>query len=190
MRKPFPPLNVSEQELVIVLRGGPVVWAPIGYSMSYMQPPCKLFLDLMKNFSSTLVIGGDGSPCVNMTINAGARWMPWNETEGTRYMMYARNVAFSRTSRAHAVIALAPFLRRFWMFDIESEKREPWWWRGFKPYEFAEGYDCAVSPEHRRIGLPWIPTEPQMQLVRNGTCEIRAINPSYLSKLCLLKMSS
>jgi hypothetical protein len=178
LRKSFPPLNLSEHELVIVLRGGIEMWIAKGRSLCYMQAPCRFFLDIMTNFSSTLVIGGDGSPCMNMTIEAGGRWIPWNETEGTRYMLYARNVAFSRTSRSHAMIALAPFWRRFWLFDVESERKKEWWWRGFKPYEFGEGYDCVASSEYRRIGSPWVPTEEQIQQVRNGSCEFRRIDPS------------
>jgi hypothetical protein len=178
MRKPFPPLVLGEHELVIVLRGGREMWVRNREPMHYMQAPCKFFLDVMLNFSSTLVIGGDGSPCKDMAIKAGGQWIPWHPIEGTRYMLYARNIAFARTSRSHAAIALAPFRRRFWLFDVESEKRKEWWWRGFKPYEFGEGYDCVASSEYRRIGSPWIPTEEQIQLVRNGGCEFRRIDPS------------
>jgi hypothetical protein len=173
----FKPMAFSERELVIVLRGGTGMWGPGKFCPAYMQAPCQFFLDIMKNSSQTWVFGGDGSPCKDIAVEAGGRWIPWDPIEGTRYMLYARNVAWARTSRSHAVIALTPVFQRFWMFDIETEKHEPFWWRGFKPYEFGEGYDCVASSEYRRIGSPWIPTEQQIQQVRNGSCEFKAIRP-------------
>jgi hypothetical protein len=178
--KQFSRMNFSEYDLVIVLRGGQHMWEPMKACLNYMQAPCHYFLDIMQNFSTTFVIGGDGSPCRKIIVQAGARSIPWDPVEGTRYMLYARNVAFARTSRAHAVIALSPIRQRFWLFDLESEKaREGYWWRGFRPHEFGEGYNCVASAEYRRQGLPWIPTPEQKQLLLNGTCRFEAITADY-----------
>jgi hypothetical protein len=171
LRKPFPPLTVDEKTLVIVLRGGSSVWSDMGGHPGYMQAPCRFFLDIMKNFSSTIVIGGDGSPCRDLTIQAGGKGIPWHPVEGTRYMFSAQNVAFTRTSRAHAVIALSPVLKRFWLFDVENEKTTmPEWWCGFKPAEFAEGYNCMPSEQYRKALMPWFPTTEQLRLIVEANC--------------------
>jgi hypothetical protein len=176
LRRPFPPLVLGEHELVLVLRGGVEMWTPGRLCKGYMQAPCQYFLDIMKNFSKTIVVGGDSYPCKDLVVKAGAREVSWNEFEATRYMLYARNVAFSRTSRAHATIALSPFWRRFWLFDTESEKQaQKWWWRGFKPWEYGDVQDCVASEEYRMIGNPWIPNATQKQLVMNGTCEFKVL---------------
>jgi hypothetical protein len=177
-RKPFPPLSVDENTLIIVLRGGWAVWRPDGNSRMYMQAPCQYFLSLMRNHSRTIVIGGEGSPCVRLTIRAGGQWMPWDQVDGTRHMLYARYVAFTRTSRAHAIIALSPALKRFWMFDVENEKTIlPVWWRGFKPNEFADGYDCVPSEQYRKALIPWFPTKEQLRIMVEGNCMFKPISP-------------
>jgi hypothetical protein len=171
-------MNLSEKQIVLVLRGGIEMWIAKRGSSAYMQAPCGYFLAVMKNFSDAIVVGGDGSPCQSLVVNAGGRWIPWDPIEGTRYMIWARNAIFARTSRSHAIIALAPFLRRFWLFDIESEIADnPVWWRGFKPYEFAEGYDCVASQEYRQMATPWVPTAEQVTLVLDWNCTFRRMRP-------------
>jgi hypothetical protein len=178
LRQSFPPLNLNENQVVLVLRGGAEMWTTQRASGPYSQAPCGYFLDVMRNFSEAIVVGGDGSPCRELALNAGGRWVPWDQIEGTRYMLWAKNVIFARTSRSHGMIALAPFLRRFWMFDIESEmEANPTWWRGFKPYEFGEGYDCVASRQYRSALTPWIPTEKQKEIVRYGKCTFKRMHP-------------
>jgi hypothetical protein len=178
LRTPFRPLNLTDRQIVLVLRGGSEMWTDPHHSGVYSQAPCAFFLEVMRNFSEAIVVGGDGSPCREPAVAAGAQSVQWDPIEGTRYMIWAKNVMFARTSRSHAVIALAPFLSRFWLFDTESEmKVNPRWWRGFKPYEFAEGYDCKASNQYITALTPWVPTPEQIDIVRHGNCTFERVVP-------------
>jgi hypothetical protein len=66
----------------------------------------------------------DRSPWLDIARTAGGDWIPWDEVTGTRHMLYARNIVFSRSSRGLATIAFALFRTRFWMFDAEAEERQ------------------------------------------------------------------
>jgi hypothetical protein len=176
LRKPFPPLNLDPELLVIVLRGGIDMWIWKDWSRTYTQPPCNFFLNVMKNFSKTLVVGGDHSACLDKIIKAGATSIPWNDIQATRYMLYARNVVWSRTSRAHGGIALAAYPQRFWMFDTEWDKQQnAIWWIGFQPEEFGEAHECVPSETYREELTPWLASEKQIQLIMEGNCPFRKI---------------
>jgi hypothetical protein len=179
IRKPFPPLDLDPELLVIMLRGGAAMWTLQHSAENYTQPPCDFYLNVLQNFSKVVVVGGDHSPCLTKIIKAGAIPIPWNDVHAARYMYYARNVVWGKTSRAHGGIALAAYPQRVWMFDTEWDKlQNPLWWRGFRPEEFGEIYECVPSDEYRKALTPWLATEEQIQIVIEGNCTFRKIVPT------------
>jgi hypothetical protein len=67
------------------------------------------------------MIGGTSNPCVDFLLKKGAETEPYNDTIGMSRMVHAHNIVLARSSRSHAVLALSPFPKHFWVFDQQTE---------------------------------------------------------------------
>jgi hypothetical protein len=168
----LPPVSVDPDALLLYLRGGQEVWNQShGVNQNYAQPPCSFYLDAMRNFTKVQAIGGDLHPCRDVVIRAGASWQPYNDMLDMSRMVYARHIALARSSRSHAVLALSPFPKNFWVFDqlTELELERPWW-RGYSPLMFGQGMNCRPSDHFRKVVFPWLASPIQVEFVLHGNC--------------------
>jgi hypothetical protein len=168
----LPAVTVDPDTLYLYFRGGREQWdQKHGVHPNYGQPPCSFYLDAMRNFTKVRALGGDLHPCRPVVIRAGATWKPFDDRRDMARMVYSRHIVLARSSRSHAVLALSPWPKQFWVFDLPAEWGiEPVWWRGFSPLMFGHGLHCVPSDAYRTAIQPWRATPQQVQLVLNGIC--------------------
>jgi hypothetical protein len=154
------------------MRGGAEIWGTlVGIAPGYNQPPCRFYLDAMRQFTKVRVMGGDGNPCRELAVKQGAYTEPFDNRLDLIRMIYAHNIVLARSSRSHGVLALSPLKKKFWLFDQEIEKLdEHLWWYGYDPRMFGEGLNCMTSPQFRKATRPWKATPEQIDFILNETC--------------------
>jgi hypothetical protein len=174
----LPAANPDPNTLYMYARGGPRVWEYGGdIHPSYGQPPCDYYLQVMRNFSKSVVIGDKMNPCVNITIAAGAAWEPFDDTGNLALMIQAKRIVLARSSRSHAILALSPIWKQFWMFDVEQTRwAEGSWWRGFTPLEFGDGQNCVANERYREAIGDWHALRYQVEFVLNSTCTFQPMD--------------
>jgi hypothetical protein len=167
----FAPVTIDQDMLFLYLRGGRDIWNFTAPNRNYAQPPCSFYFDSMRNFTKMRVIGDKFHPCTDPLIRAGADWELYNDTLDMSRMVFSRHIALGRSSRSHAVLALSPFPKQFWVFDQRTEwTLEPLWWRGYSPLQFGYGLNCVPSEHFRRGVFPWRASSVQIQLILHSKC--------------------
>jgi hypothetical protein len=71
----------------------------------------------MLKFSKIQMIGDTTNPYADFLGRKGAKSESYNDISDMSGMIHAHHVVFARSSRSHAVLALSPFLKHFWVFD-------------------------------------------------------------------------
>jgi hypothetical protein len=169
----IPTVTVDPDMLFLYLRGGHDIWnATAGVHRNYAQPPCSFYLDPMRNFTTVRALGGTLHPCLEVVMKAGAQWEPFNDTLDMARMIYAHHIALARSSRSHAVLALSPFPKQFWVYDQPAEWviGQPWWF-GYSPLQFGHGIHCMPSKRYREVTWLWRASDVQVEFVLNSSCE-------------------
>jgi hypothetical protein len=171
----FPQVTVDPEALYLYMRGGPTGWGT-DVHRSYGQPPCNYYLQVMPKFKKVRVIGDFMNPCVNISIQAGAIWEEYDDRRNFALMIQAKYIVLATSSRSHAVMALSPVWKRFWIFDQAFERqREYTWWKGYTPLEFGDGENCVASENFRQNTVSWFASKEQINFILNSTCEFRPV---------------
>jgi hypothetical protein len=183
--KLLPKTKIESNVVSIYLRGGNI-WNPrIIVNVNYAQPPGKFYSDPMHNFTKARIIGGTFHPCASLLVPNGADSEPYNDTLAMSQMIYSHHIVLSRSSRSHAVLALSPFPKSFWVFDQQAEWiREPIWWRGYSPLQFGHGLNCVPSERFRAALFPWRASQVQIEFILNSTCKWDAV-PCHPKVQCM-----
>jgi hypothetical protein len=179
----LPSVRTDASALYLYMRGGDSTWGyPIGAHVNYAQPPCDFYLQVMRNFSRSKVLGDFTHPCTSVLIGAGAELERYNERRNVALMVNAKYIALAMSSRSHAVLALSPVWKRFWMFDEDWEAaREPAWWRGYTPLEFGDGWDCIATMEFRTNLNRWDASPSQVEWIRNSSCRFDKVHCNHFA---------
>jgi hypothetical protein len=178
----LPPVKTDPEMIFLYLRGGDIWNNKFIVHRKYAQPPCRFYLDPMHNFTKAYVIGGTFNPCTDLLIKAGPQSEPYRGTWAMSRMVYSRHIVLAASSRSHAVLALSPFPKRFWVFDQQTEwTRLPMWWRGYSPLQFGEGLNCVPSDQFRAAVFIWRASFGQIQFILNSSCRWEPVphGPSF-----------
>jgi hypothetical protein len=167
---PFVPTDPDA--LYLYMRGGATIWkSSLSLNRNYAQPPCRFYTDAMRGFKVVLVIGDKWNPCIEVAIRAGAYWHPYKDRNDMGRMVYSHAIALAHSSRSHAILALSPFKKRFWLYDqAKSRRQEPFWWHGFVPTDFGNGTNCVPSDEVKDAFLIWNASKSQKALIKTASC--------------------
>jgi hypothetical protein len=174
--KLLPFVTEDPNALFIYLRGGDIWNTKRLVNANYGQPPCKFYWDPMLQFNKVQMIGGTSNPCVDFLLDKGVETEPYNDIIAMSRMVHARHIVLARSSRSHAILALSPFPKHFWVFDQEMEwMHEPSWWCGYSPLQFGYGLNCRPSEQFRAALFPWRASPVQVQFIMNSSCAWEAV---------------
>jgi hypothetical protein len=115
--------SVTNDTLVIHVRGGDQLSVLSASNNLYGQPPCYYYLTVMAAFNKTMMctegMSPDGrfNPCHNISVAAGAVWTQGGLRDDRGLMIYAPNLVLSVSTLAMMAVWLCPFRKRFWTFD-------------------------------------------------------------------------
>jgi hypothetical protein len=167
----FPPVSIDQDMLFVYLRGGSYIWTLATPHKTYAQQPCRFYVDPMRNFTKVQVIGDVFHPCTDALIKIGAYWEPYNDRLDMSRMVFARHIVLGRSTRSHAMLALSPYPKQFWVVDQQIEwTLEPLRWRGYSPLQFGYGLNCVPSEGFRRGVFPWRASSTQIQPILTSEC--------------------
>jgi hypothetical protein len=155
------PSNVSEDLLVIHLRGNDGFWG----RWSRMQPPCSFFLHAMANYRRSLLLTDGRNPCQASLVRAGATIFPMGVRESFAQMVFSRNLVLSRSCFSHAALWMSREKKYFWSFATIPG--------GFSA-SFGWWTNCVIRDSRLMAKLQnWSASPEQIRIVMSADCLCR-----------------
>jgi hypothetical protein len=185
----FPkPDGLTDDLLVVHLRGGDEARLRPIHNQYYGQPPCYYFLSVIQQFKATLLLtdgispsDGRWNPCHKLIIEAGAKTTEGDVREDFERLIWARNLVLSVSTFSFAALWLSPIRKKFWTFDnyfqiANVDLMHP---KGCFKY-FGDHQNCVSSKSYARDVLQeWGATDAQFDRLVRDNCtwtDVKGIN--------------
>jgi hypothetical protein len=177
----FPePEGMTNNTLVVHLRGGDEARLMPAHNQYYGQPPCQYFLDVIHQFPESFLLtdgvspsDGRWNPCHNRIVTAGAKTTNADLRHDFEMMIWSRNFVLSVSTLSFAAMWLSPIKKRFWTFNNYFQIRDvaPEHPQGnFK--HIGEHWNCVASPEYvQEVLQSWGATDAQFERLVRDECK-------------------
>jgi hypothetical protein len=182
------PDDVTDDVLVLHIRGGDHAVLKADPNIYYGQPPCYYFLSVIRQFNSSLLLtdgaseDGRWNPCHNLTLQAGARATGGDVRTDFERAVWAHNFVLSVSSFTSAALWISPITKRFWTFDnfFQLHGLEFAHPRGNFRY-IGDHLNCIASKDYVDTVLQtWVSSDAQFTRMTWDSCtwtQIRRVPP-------------
>jgi hypothetical protein len=176
----LPRKEIPDDTVVLHMRGGEMM--SLGSPGNYWQPPCSFYTNIQKQYSHTILLSQDTlNPCVEIAIKQGAVWQRGDFMDAFTTMVWAKNLAISRSSFCKASLYMSAVRKNFYVFEGDSNSINGRWntFTG-RFLDHGDHWDCLASNEYHQMIVPddvgiWNANATQKEFLTRDVCTLKRI---------------
>jgi hypothetical protein len=185
----IPRKEIPDDTVVLSIRGSDVF--PIDEHLSptnYWQPPCDFYTKIQRRFNKSIVVSTDfRNPCVKVAQRNGAKFVHESGIDDFATLVYAKNLALSRSSFTKAAMYMSPFHKNFYVFEGDPESINDRYFGFMERFlEHGSHWNCRASKAYQRLIIPdgwgnWTANATQRELLLTDRCRCERVDINKIS---------